>query len=96
MPHYQDWIPYGYELGGIALVSLYLSFGFGSLGLYGLTMGGLNRRSEPLKARRATKIGLVALSLAIGTVWCYLKFMDLTLTFFMYRERFPTWWFPKY
>ena len=96
MPHYQDWMPYGYELGGIALVAMYLSFGFGSVGLYGFVMGGLNGRSDPLKARRAITIGFVGLSMAVGMVWCYLKFMDLTLTFFMYKEMFPTWWFPVY
>ncbi len=26
IPHYQDWMPYGYELGGMALVAMYLSF----------------------------------------------------------------------
>jgi len=79
-PFYQDWMPYGYDLGGMALVLMYLSFGFGSLGLYGLVVGGLGWRSDSLKSCRAFKIGLVALGLATGLVWCYVKLMNLTLT----------------
>lgn len=79
LPHYQDWMPYGYELGGLALVVSYLAIGFGSLCLYGLAMGILNGRSHSLKAYRGVKIGVVALSMAIGLLWCYMKLMDLTL-----------------
>lgn len=80
MPYYQDWMPYGYELGGMALVVLYLSFGFLSLGLYGLVMGGLSWRSDSSKSRRAFNIGLASLGLVTGLVWCYLKLMNLTLS----------------
>ena len=80
IPFYQDWMPYGYDLGGMALVVLYLSFGFLSLGLYGLVMGGLSWRSDPLKSRRAFNIGLASLGLVTGLVWCYLKLMNLTLS----------------
>ena len=80
IPFYQDWMPYGYELGGMALVVLYLSFGFLSLGLYGLVMGGLSWRSDSSKSRRAFNIGLASLGLVTGLVWCYLKLMNLTLS----------------
>ncbi len=79
IPHYQNWMPYGYELGGMALVMMYLSFGLGSLGLYSFMLGGFSLRSESLKSRRAFKIGLAALVLSTGLLWCYLKLMDLTL-----------------
>jgi len=42
IPFYQDWMPYGYDLGGLALVVLYLSLGFWTLGLYGLVTGGMS------------------------------------------------------
>jgi hypothetical protein len=80
IPYYQDWMPYGYDLGGMALVVLYLSFGFFSLGLYGLVMGGLSWRSDSLKSRRAFNIGLASLGLATGLVWSYLKLMNLMLS----------------
>jgi len=73
-------MPYGYDLGGMALVVLYLSFGFLSLGLYGLVMGALSRRSDSLKSRRAFNIGLASVGLVIGLAWCYLKLMNLTLS----------------
>ena len=80
IPFYQDWMPYGYDLGGTALVVLYLSFGFFSLGMYGLVMGGLSLRSAPLKSRRAFNLGLASLVLVTGLVWCYLKLMNLSLS----------------
>ena len=80
IPYYQDWMPYGYELGGIALVVMYLSFGCWSLGLYSFVMGGLSWGSDSLKSRLAFKVGLAALSLAIGLVVCYLQLMHLTLS----------------
>ena len=80
IPFYQVWMPYGYDLGGLALVVLYLSFGFLSLGLYGLVMGGLSWKSDSLKRLRAFKIGLVSLGLVTGLVWCYLKLMNLMLS----------------
>ncbi len=79
LPHYQAWMSYGHELGGLALVVIYLAIGFSSLGLYGLAMGTMNGRSNSLQTYRGIKIGSVALSMAIGLVWCYLKLMDLTL-----------------
>jgi hypothetical protein len=80
IPFYQDWMPYGYDLGGLALVAVYLSFGFLSLGLYGLVMGGLSWSSDSLRSRRAFKIGLASLGLVTGLVWCYLKLMNLMLS----------------
>ena len=80
IPFYQVWMPYGYDLGGLALVVLYFSFGFLSLGLYGLVMGGLSWRSDFLRSRRAFKIGLTSLGLVTGLVWCYLKLMNLMLS----------------
>jgi len=80
IPFYQDWMSYGYDLGGLALIVLYLSFGFLSLGLYGLVMGGLSWRSDSSKRRRAFKVGLASLGLVTGLVWCYLKLMNLTLS----------------
>ena len=80
IPFYQDWMPYGYDFGGLALVAVYLSFGFLSLGLYGLVMGGLSWRSDSLRSRRAFKIGLASLGLVTGLVWCYLKLMNLMLS----------------
>ena len=80
IPFYQDWMPYGYDFGGLALVAVYLSFGFLSLGLYGLVMGGLSWRSDSLRSRGAFKIGLASLGLVTGLVWCYLKLMNLMLS----------------
>ncbi len=75
-PYYQVWMPYGYDLGGIALVILYLSIGFGSLGFYGL-MGWLT--STPTN-HFSLKVGTAGLGLAVGLICCYLKLMDLTPT----------------
>ena len=72
-------MPYGYELGGMALVMLYLSLGFGSLGLYGLVSGWLSGMAVSQKSRGALKIGMIALGVTAGLVWCYLTLMDLTL-----------------
>ena len=79
MPFYENWMPYGYDLGGVALVVLYLSCGLGSLGFYGLMTGVLSFRSNSLKSKQALKVGSVALCLAIGLVWGYGKLMQLTL-----------------
>jgi hypothetical protein len=80
MPHYQDWMPYGYELGGMALVLLYLFFGFGSLGLYSLIIGGLRWMTAPQKSAFLFKVGIGTLALTLGCVWGYLQLMDLTLS----------------
>ena len=80
IPYYQDWMPYGYDLGGMALVVLYFSFGFLSLGLYGLVMGGLSWKENSLRSCRAFKIGLASVGFVIGLAWCYLKLMNLTLS----------------
>lgn len=79
IPHYQDWMPYGYELGGMALVAMYLSFGLGSLGIYGLVAGGMRWGATVSQNRKAFRVGLTALVLAAGLVWCYTKLMVLTL-----------------
>ena len=79
MPHYQDWMPYGYELGGIALVVMYLSFGLASLGIYGLVAGGMHWGTTVSQNRSAFRMGLIALVLASGFVWGYMKLMALTL-----------------
>ncbi len=80
VPYYQDWMPYGYDLGGTALVVLYLAFGFFSLGAYGLSIGG--RRFEmPLgKNPRPIRIGLVATAVGLGLLWSYGKLMDLNMS----------------
>ena len=70
-------MPYGYDLGGMALVVLYLSFGFLGLGLYGLGMGGLNWGSDSFKSRRAFNMGLSSLGLVMGLVWCYLQLINI-------------------
>jgi hypothetical protein len=75
IPYYQDWMPYGYDLGGMALVVLYLSFGFLSLGLYGLVMGGLSWRSDSLD-----KVGPYALP--------FLGMSDVGQVFVMAIEEF--------
>ncbi len=80
LPHYQAWMPYGYTLGGLALVAVYLAIGFGSLGLYGLALGILNGKCHSFQTSRKIKVGFIALSLAIGLLWYYMKLMDLTLT----------------
>ena len=76
-PFYQTWMPYGYELGGLALVMLYLSLGFWSLGFYGVLMGGLGWKSVPPKCRGALKMGIASLGIAVGLGWCYVKVMTL-------------------
>ena len=78
VPFYEVGMPSRYELGGMALVVLYLSFGFGSLGLYGLVMAGLGWKLSPPNPK-TFKIGLAAISLAAALVWCYLTLMDFTL-----------------
>ncbi len=79
LPHYQDWMPYGYELGGVALVLLYLSFGMGSLGMYGL-IAGCNRWGATVDQNwKIVQIGFIAIVLASGFMWSYLKLMSMTL-----------------
>jgi hypothetical protein len=75
IPYYQDWMPYRYDLGGMALVVLYLSFGFLNLGLYGLVMGGLSWRSDSLD-----KVGPYALP--------FLGMSDVGQVFVMAIEEF--------
>jgi hypothetical protein len=77
IPFYQDWMPYGYDFGGMALVVLYLSFGFLSLGLYGIVMGGLGWKWDSFKSRRAFNLGLTSLGLVMGLVWCYLQLINI-------------------
>lgn len=79
IPFYQAGMSFRYELGGMALVVIYLSFGFGSLGLYGLVMAGLGWKLPSPRTSKTLKIGLAAISFAVALVWCYLTFMDLTL-----------------
>lgn len=78
VPFYHQWMPYRYELGGMALVLMYMSFGLVSLGLYGLVLGGLSWRSNSEAGRRALKFGMAGISLAMGLIWCYLVLMSLT------------------
>ena len=78
MPHYQDWIPYGFTLGGIALVVLYLSFGLGSLGIFGLVSGGMGWGTTDVHNQKTFRVGLTTFFLAIGLVWGYMKLMELT------------------
>ncbi len=80
VPFYKNWMPYGYDLGGIALVMMYISFGFVSLGLYGLFLGGLSWRSDSVQSWQALKIGSAAISLGLGLIWCYLALMELNLS----------------
>ncbi len=79
MPHYQDWMPYGYKLGGIALVVMYLSFGLGSLGVYSLVAGGMGWGTTVTQNRKIFRLGFTALVLALGLGWSYMKLMSLTL-----------------
>lgn len=79
MPHYQDWMPYGYKLGGMALVMMYLSLGLGSLGIYSLVAGGMGWGATVVQNRKAFRVGFTALVLASGLVWGYMKLMALTL-----------------
>jgi hypothetical protein len=72
-------MPYGYELGGMALVMIYLSFGLGSFGIYGLVAGGMRWGATLSQSRKAFRVGVTALVLASGLVWGYMKLMDLTL-----------------
>ena len=79
LPHvafYQVWMPYGYDLGGIALVVLYLSIGFGSLGLYCL----IDWLTATPTNRVVLKVGTAGLCVFVGLICCYLILMDLTPT----------------
>ncbi len=79
IPHYQVWMPYGYELGGLALVLLYLSLGMWSLGIYGVAAGVMRWGVSLSHNRKAFKIGFTSLLLASGVTWCYMKLMAFTL-----------------
>ena len=79
MPHYQDWMPYGYDLGGIALVVSYCGLGSLSLGMTGLILGSIYWKLDLLQSRRVFTVGVVALGIGIGLMWCYNILMDLTL-----------------
>lgn len=76
IPFYQDWMPYGYELGGVSLVMLYLSCGFGSLGLYGLVSWMTASQKKPF----ILKMGMASFGLTAALMWCYGKLMNLTLS----------------
>ncbi len=78
MPFYHQWMPHWYDWGGMALVLLYLSFGLVSLGLYGVILGGLSCRSNLETRRRALKIGMMGIGLAMGLIGCYLALMEFT------------------
>lgn len=79
LPYYQDWMPYGYELGGIAFVLLYLSFGMVSLGMYGI-IAGLNRWGATVSQNwKIIRIGFTSIVLALGFIWSYMKLMSMTL-----------------
>ncbi len=79
MPHYQTWMPYGYDLGGIALVVLYCSVGFVSLGLHGLVMSVVYRKPASLQRGQVLSISVVTLGIGMGLVWFYNKLMAFTL-----------------
>ena len=76
IPYYQNWMPYGYELGGVSLVMIYLSCGFGSLGLYGLVSWMTASQKKPF----ILKVGMVSFGLTAALMWCYGKLMNLTLS----------------
>lgn len=79
LPYYQGWMPYGYELGGIALVLLYLSVGMGSLGVYGI-IAGLNRWGATVSQNwKIIRIGFTSIVLASCFIWSYMKLMSVTL-----------------
>ncbi len=78
-PHYQEWMPYGYDLGGIALVLLYWSVGFISLGIQGLVISGMYWKSDSLQSRHVISMGAIPLGVGMGLIWCYKKLMDFTL-----------------
>ena len=79
VPYYQTWMAYGYELGGIALVVLYLSFGFFSLAVYGLIVG-VPVLSREERKFRVLRIGITALGCALGLFWGYMKLMESTMS----------------
>ncbi len=79
LPYYQSWMPYGYELGGVALVLLYLSVGMGSLGVYGL-LAGLNRWGATISQNwKIIRIGFTSIVLASGFIWSYMQLMSMNL-----------------
>lgn len=82
LPYYQGWMPYGYELGGMALVLLYLFFGLGSLGIYGCIAGVMRWGGTVSQNRKVFRIGFTSIILASSFVWSYMKLMAMTLNLF--------------
>ena len=80
IPHYQDWLPYGYDLGGPALVALYMALGFGSLGMFGLVTGFIRLEYSPERRHRALLLGGGGFVLAGSFVGLYMFLMNVSLS----------------
>jgi hypothetical protein len=78
VPYFHVDLPYIFELGGSALVVLYLGVGFFSLGLY-LTI--IERLKTPVRTvtPHAVLIGGGAFMLAGGCFWLYLTLLRMSV-----------------
>lgn len=78
VPYFHVDLPYIFELGGSALVVLYLGAGFLSLGLYLTIIESLNAPVRQVKPY-AVFIGGGALMLAGGCFWLYLTLLRMSV-----------------
>ena len=80
IPYYQDWLPYGYDLGGPALVALYMALGFGSLGMFGLVIGFMRLEQNSKQRHRALLLGGGGFVLAWTFAGLYMFLMEVSLS----------------
>lgn len=79
VPYFHVDLPYIFDLGGCALVVLYLGGGFLSLGLYFTIIEGLDVPVCRVKLPYAVLIGGGALMLAGGCFWLYLTLLRMSV-----------------
>ena len=80
VPYYQDWLPYGYDLGGPALVALYMALGFLSLGMFGMVTGLMGLEKSREQRHRALLLGGGGVVLAWAFGGLYMILMDISLS----------------
>lgn len=79
VPYFHVDLPYIFNLGGSALVALYIGVGFLSLGGYLTIIGRLNAPGRRVKLPYAVFIGGGALLLASGCFWLYLTLLRMSV-----------------
>ncbi len=80
VPHYHEDLPYIYDLGGLALVALYIGVGFLSFGLYVFVTERLSAGLFQVMRLRPIFIGGGALILAGLLGWLYFILLGISLS----------------